>query len=757
MAVSRNRSAALLSSVSSEIGELPAEPSSLVEHYTALDVMGNNVRRLQTLEQRGGFLEKTFGFHRGDEVLAALKEGYFAKVKRFIVAPALKYIEYEIRGTARSYGELSGDDYDKLYAALKAYLSMSEAASERRADIDTSFLRPVLQEAITGSLMSTLKRSRLPRQVETILGTSLGSYLYYLKSGEYPLIQENQKIVSSARRRLRRLPDAGTLYRTVVNRLSSEAPDMNLDDILEREGEGILQSGATISGLYTQEGWDQLVMDAIDDACKDPFKIDWVIGLTKDQVPESKIDVTALRSDMLGAYIDDFRRQWLAFLSSITLEPFGDLSRSKRILQMLVSDQSELASLLEAVSTYTVIKQESALEGAAEKALSATSKLKKAKKLKKVGTMARKGSAAAKGSFSFNRKTPFENLNDTFDQLRTFSRSTAGALSGFGGYRDQIMTLVEQLGTIETRGDDQSVVVFNGSDSDPLLSAWKYTQNVLNGQSPELADALRGVLLAPLEYTGRAASEVLSESLNLRWQNEIVRAFTSRFSGRYPFTRRGEDASFDDVMDFFRPATGTFWGFYERVLASFVIKTAAGWRVRSPASLDLTFNPKLASSLTAAERVRDVFFKPNGEPRSMAVTFSPSGSNKPTARIDVAGQMIDLAPGGRSMSLKWPLESQEGGASLKVQVEKDFSQDISFQGKWGLMKLLQAATVNSVNSSTVMATWKINVQNMYMIYQKYRVQPAGPDHPFGESPFAAFDCPTDLMVKSDETATAAEQ
>jgi len=38
------------------------------------------------------------------------------------------------------------------------------------------------------------------------------------------------------------------------------------------------------------------------------------------------------------------------------------------------------------------------------------------------------------------------------------------------------------------------------------------------------------------------------------------------------------------------------------------------------------------------------------------------------------------------------------------------------------------------------------VQNTYAVYQDYRIQVSGADHPFGDPVFAQFDCPTDLIL-----------
>jgi type VI protein secretion system component VasK len=384
-------------------------------------------------------------------------------------------------------------------------------------------------------------------------------------------------------------------------------------------------------------------------------------------------------------------------------------------------------------------------EQAGASVLDAASKLKATKNLAKKADAAL-DKAESMSAFSLGRRSPFDDLAATFDPLRNFARSTGGALAGYEGYRDKIKTLVEKLNTLASQSDDYALVVFNGKDDDPLLSGWKYSQTALANMPEDLSKALRGILLAPLDYTGTAASKVLGKTLNARWHNEIVKMYTSRFSGRYPFSSRGEDASFTDVMDFFRGTTGTFWGFYERVLSPFVVKTSSGWMVRQVGSLKLAFNPKLAPSLVSAERIRDIFFKPDGTLRTLGITITPMSSNKNNAKLEVNGQIFELSPGGKSVQVNWPVDTRPLGASLKIFTSADFSEDITFTGAWGLMKLVQAARVNKLNAGTFSAKWQVTVQNMYVVNQDFRIQVSGSDHPFGDPMFQQFDCPTDLIM-----------
>jgi len=739
------QSVTMLSTINNNLERLDPSPRSYLEHYKTLGVLGRIIIRLE--EKNRKILSNDFGFYKGKELLKELKHAYIGRINHLIVKPTENYLESKIRRQTATYGSLSGDEHQELYRYLKAYLSMSEEINSRANELDTSFLRPLVSEALTQSLVSTLKKSRLPEQLEIIVNENIGLYLRYLSRQEAPLLQKNQPLVSKSRNRLRRLPNASNLYETLINRLRHKTPEITLNQLLNRKEEGILKSDRTISVLYTQEGWDRYVRDGITDASKDPFNLDWVIGLSKSDVPESMLDNKKLRKDMVNAYLRDFRAQWLLFIKDITYTEFGTLKRSGRLMQKLVADQSELSTVLNTVADYTVLVLENEDGMAGGNALETAGKLgiKPAKKLNKKMSKI-KGST----NFSLGKRTPSDDLDLTFNALRSFARSSSGGLSGFEGYRDQIISLIEGIDAINAEGDDHCVAVFNGRESDPLLSAWTYTQNLLASMPQDLSDALKTLLMEPVEKTGNTASAMLTKSLNLRWQNEIVKPFTNRLVSYYPFRNKSEDASFKDVMDFFRPQTGTFWGFYERVLSPFILRTSTGWRVKSPGSLQLQFNPEIAQTLKNADRISETFFQESGELRAINITLTPSRSIQKTTKITVDGQEFTIAPGSRSIQFKWPLSSENPGAKLSIVTSSDFSQDIIKSGRWGFMKLLQDARISKINSSTFNATWKINVQNMYLEYIKYKIQTSGSDHPFAEPIFEKFDCPTNLMALGKE-------
>lgn len=739
-----SKSTKVIQNVQDRIAILPKENASLMEQYAGLEMLRTTLLPLQKYDKRVP-LSFGIGFYKGEKVYDQVKQLYFKRLQRFVIVPSVKYLEYRLINGVNTYGELAGEDYDNLYRILKAYLSISEAAYNHPQDLDTTFLRNMLFESSKQSILATINNSRLPANLETILQDNIGTFLVFLSKKDFPKIQENQRMVADARNRLRRLPGAATLYEAVCGKLIPQVPQIGINQILNIQGEGLLRTTQTISGVYTQQGWDQYMSDAITEAAKNPFKIDWVIGLTKNDVPEEMLDWKQLRQEMIATYTQDVLDQWLRFLSSVEIEPFGDMPRSARMIQKLTGPSSELALLLEAIATYATIKNVSELEKVGDAALNTASKLKATKAFAKQAdkTMDKVESTG----FSFGKGTPFDQLSASIDPLRFFARSQGGGMGGFEGYKDKLQTLAEKLSSLEGQPDAQVFAVFSGKDDDPLQNAYKFTENTLEGMPEHINAPLRKLLLRPLEYTGSAVSSSLQKSLNAQWQSEIVKVYTNRFSGRYPFSLRGEDASFNDVMDFFRPTTGTFWGFYDRVLSSYIIKNQDTWTQRKLGGISLTFDPKIYKSLSSAQRIRDIFFKNDGTLRTLDISFTPGQSNKNKAIIDLKGQVVELLPGGRTVRLAWPQQQGSSGAVLKIFVSNEFSQDQTFNGQWGLMKMLQASKVNKVNASVINAKWQINVQNMYTVFLDAKVQVSGADHPFADQIFQQFDCPTNLVMK----------
>jgi type VI secretion system protein ImpL len=533
----------------------------------------------------------------------------------------------------------------------------------------------------------------------------------------------------------------------MITNLGPEYASITLNEILERtDSKGFLLSNNTISNLYTQKGWNKSISQSIKDACKDPYKIDWVLGTSKDHIPEKKLDLDKLHDDMVSLYFEDVQEKWLQFISSVKVEPFGDMDESGRSLLKLAREQSELVKFFTKVAELTQINEE------ADKVPEVPDGVNEA--ASKV--ISRKVSRVAKVRVKINpksllhKKKEQEKISVFFESLRSFAKSEKGTLGGLEGYRDKILSLSEKITGLESHEGDNVITLFNGKQSDPLLKAWKFTNNELDGMPEHISMSIRRILLSPLEYTGKAISYVLVKQINELWHSDIYSVFSSNYAGKFPFLTKDNEALFDDVMNFFRPSTGIFWGFYDRRLSTFIAKNKNGWKSRKIGSIEIGFNPKVYETLSRAEKIRVTFFQGDGTLRIQKVNMSSTRLSKNRALLKIGEKEFEITPdGGDGAQFFWPNEVGSNDVSLKIFAVNSVAEEFAFKGQWGILRLFDSSRFNILSPNSFIAKWHINVQNVYTIMFVCRVNVSGAEHPFVGSIFKNFDCPSKIAMVVD--------
>lgn len=706
-----------------ELVQMRREPLSRVEAYRQLGKMGSIFRQLREYRDHGAPLSMGLWLYRGDRLLENLREEYFGRVRKLVIAPAVRQLEDRIRFHAGTPGVLTGEAYTELHSLLKTYLSISEEVSDHLDRIEPRFLDVRLLDAVTRILLDVENRARLPRDIEAVLRVNIALYADLLREGEFPLIQEDRALVIAARDRLHRLPDAQCLYETLARRLALSAARLGFADLLGGEPE-ILLSDTAISVLYTQDGWDHHMAAAIEDASRNPYRIDWVLGATKEDFAHSGPDPNRLRRNMTTAYFHDVKQQWLGFLASVRMDPFGGIDGCMRVLRKVGKEQSEFCRLLTRVGELTHIR---------EQGLPGSKMVDKA-----VGESVR-GKADAVEALLPRGDT--RELDLTFGPLREFVLSESGPRTGMSGYCERILSLSEKLVEAGSGGSAGVVKVFDGRETDPLLAAWQYVESRIAGMPDDLGHVLEPLLLLPLRHAGTAVSGVLCEQLNSLWGSDVARISANRLAGRFPFAAGRNEARFDEVMDFFRPSTGTFWGFYDRRLFAFIEPDGDTWRERGIGSLDVTFSSELRHALTRAARIRNSLFLRDGSLRVQEFVLCPARSNKCSAVLRLGGQEYALGPAAGDVLVQWPGADGAQGASLEVALNGSTAGELVHRGHWGFHRLLADARITAASPTVLTARWDVNVQNMYVVFFACEIRAMNDDHPFGEDLFAGFECP----------------
>jgi type VI protein secretion system component VasK len=310
----------------------------------------------------------------------------------------------------------------------------------------------------------------------------------------------------------------------------------------------------------------------------------------------------------------------------------------------------------------------------------------------------------------------------------------------------------EKLSAIQSLDGDNVVTIFNGKSTDPLFDLWNYTNNALSSMPEALALSIRTLLLAPSVFTGKAISLAIKKQLNTLWKNDVAAMYDNRFLGKYPFLQKEEEASFTEVMDFFRPATGIFWGFYDRRLSPFVIKSNGQWQVKTVGTVDVGFSPKLIETLKKAERIREMFYQPDGTQRILELTMSSVKTNKNRAILKMLDKEFPINPGNEEEKarFRWPFLDAPKNVpltiSLKIFASESDIKSFNYSGQWGLLRLFEESRINVINPQSFVSKWQANVQNMYMVFFASRVTVSGSDHPFCDKVFYDFVVPETITA-----------
>ncbi len=701
-------------------------PQSRMEAYEQLGRLGNLVLKYERYSKNGTPLSYGPGFIKAKQTYKVLKQVYTDRCRDYLIIPSAAFLEHTIKQHSKGYGELNAEEYSLLYRYLKSYLSMSESVAQHTGRIDTLALRETIENGFISAVLRSENMERLPANVETSLRRSFSLYCKLLKTSQAPLIQENQNLVKLARRRLSRIPDARTMYESLRDQLRSTAPTFSIEDILGQASEGILSSSKKMSLIYTQEGWDRYVDEGITSATKDPFKVDWVLGASMETKGAPAFDKEEMRKEIIALYLDDVYHQWIDFLRYVQVESAGDMVRSGAVLQKLASDRSELNKLFQSILELSQID-------VSPKGNVATDAIGKMAQ-KKAGKLVQK----VKQSGYFSKDDPAEKLKGHFSPIRAFAQSE-GRLGGIAQYQERISVLAEAMLRVAKTGE--VTIVFNGRDEDPLLAAWQHTDNVIVSLPDGVGRAVASVLQRPIESAGMTLSSSISKELNNKWQSEVAAVFTNGFAGKYPLSRSESEAPFESVMEFFRPNTGTFWGFYERNLKPYLKKEVGSWKAQQVGCIRMEFGEELPRCMTGAEQISNVFFNSDGTMRTHTVSVKPLSQNKYNGSLVISSKDQELKPNGPSIRFQWPITGQSDEFGLRIKVSDNYTEEITYNGPWGIMRLFEVSRVNVLNNSTFNATWNRNVQNMLMIQYGCNVQLSGSVHPFGKKVFSGFDCP----------------
>ena len=645
-----------------------------------------------------------FGLNQDRATLTALWTPYDQAANRLLITPVAQNIEAELVDLAQMpTGEL--DDHTNQLAleghhTLKAYLMLAEPA---RAEAD--FLTPqLIRHWRTSANLSPGAKLDLSERL-------LGFYAAHLSAHPDWHIQPQQDLVSQARQTLLAVivvkNSEDTVYQSVLDTVGHKYPDQSLATLTPgTDPRGLLRTSATVPGRFTRQAYEGTIAAEIDKAAERSAAAgDWVLNTNATAQSEQGLTGDALKAELTARYFADYADAWAAFMNSLQWEAVASMPAAiEQLKPMTDARQSPVIALMKSLEYH-------GKAGMPKASLSDT--------------------LVAKAQNAFGKKEeapeaqadPSGPLGPTFGPvLRLMAHDTPnqGDLS-LQRYLERVTALRLKLQQMSNRADADTqarqvaLALFQGKGSD-LADIQDYADMIaasLGAQWAGMGDAL---FVRPVAQATQTVLQPAQASLNDAWRQTIVATWNRSFAGRYPFASTDNDASLPELARFLRPQGGLINAFLGAQLAGVLELQGDRWVPAGRAfgtaagGDSLAFDPAFLKAINTLQRIA-AHMLVQGEAQ-YRFDFQPVPTPGLTdTQLTLDGQKLHYYNQRETwQALTWPAtnpQSQTPGTRLQWQTEQaGTNKSYEYTGRWALVRMLERAKVEPIDSATVQLTWQ---------------------------------------------------
>lgn len=434
----------------------------------------------------------------------------------------------------------------------------------------------------------------------------------------------------------------------------------------------------------------------------------WVLNLSKN-VEYSEADRREIQRQVTEQYIGDYNATWRAAMNNLSVGEFEDLPQAISAIEQVISGEQPFRRALQTLSDNTRLPGiPEALQGKERQEL-----LQKAD-YRLLGRVNREFAPETavlveNGDKGSVMQSVYQKLTELHRYLLAIQNSPAPGKAA--------------LKAVQLRLDQNS--------SDPIFEVQQQAKNL-----PEPLNRWVGDLA---EQAWRVVMMEAILSLEVEWNDTVVKQYQTYLAGRYPFDLNAkQDVPLSEFERFFGPK-GTLDAFYQQNLKPFVENNLS-----SGNDGQLLIRPDVLQQLAQAQRIRDTFFSAqNGLGTQFAIEPITLSGNKRRSVLNLDGQLLDYAHGRSNMvHLVWP-NSMRAGVESKITLVPDESgrspRTLGFSGPWAQLRLINAGELTNVGSNSFDVRFKVDGGEM-----TYRIHVDESDNPFSGGLFSRFSLPDTL-------------
>jgi len=667
----------------------------------ALVVLQREIGLYEDRVQHHAPLLTRFGLNHDREVLAALWKPYALASRRDLLTPVQQHLEAELvdlsqmqTGQANAQTQLALEGHD----TLKTYLMLADPSR-----VDAGFMAAQLQHQWrTQAKLSEGERLDLSERLLTF-------YAAHLKAHPEWGIQTRPELVNGARQTLLALigvrNSEDTIYQEVLTSVGNKYPNQTLMSLTAgTDPRGLVRTAASVPGVFTRQAYEGTIATAIEDAAKrSDIARDWVLapsaqkGNAASPVKQDG-DTDVLRAALTQRYFADYADHWQGFMNALQWEPANELPAAIEQLKLMAdARQSPVIALMKSLKYQGEA-------GAVQDSLSDT--------------------LVAKAQTVFTRKTgapelvkadPAGPLGGAFGPVLRLVAQGNGTNSDLSQqrYLERVTSLRLKLQQISNSADADAQArqvaqaLFQGKGSE-LADTQAYAQLIAASLGEQWAGMGDTLFVRPVAQALQTVLQPAQASLNEAWRQTIVTTWNRSFAGRYPFSPTNNDASLPELARFLRPQGGLISSFLSAQLAGVLELQGDQWVPAATGNQALAFDPDFLKAVNTLQRISGHLLV-QGEPE-YRFEFRPIPTPGITdTLLTLDGQTLHYFNQRETwQALRWPAKTpQEQGTRLEWQTEDaGTNKNFEFNGRWGLLRMLERARVEPVDDATYQLTWQ---------------------------------------------------
>ncbi|MET3679531.1 MULTISPECIES: ImcF-related family protein [unclassified Pseudomonas] len=649
------------------------QPVADTETKQALSELVRELSRLDYRGEHGAPWYQRFGLNRSCDLGEAVWPLYEQANNRLLRDPAVFELEERLNALVKlpPASTQRAEQARETYGYLKAYLMLA-----RPEKADPAFLSETLGE--TEPALWTFFGQHLPDHPDWAIKPDLR------------LIAQTRQVLL---RELGQRTAESSLYQQVLDNAANHYPALGLQEMVgDTDASALFSTAEQVPGVFTRQAWEGQVQAAIEDAAQARREeIDWVLSDNPNDIAK-ELSPDELRDRLTTRYFQDYSSAWLGFLNSLRWRQGHGLSDV--IAQLtLMSDvrQSPLIALMNTLS----YQGQAGVRGQAlaDSLIESAQKLVGQKAAPIVDQLPQTPSGPLDSTFGplmalLGKETEGRTGDDRLSLQTFLTRVTAVRLK-----LQQVVSAPDPEAMIQTLAQ----TVFQGKGAD-LTDTQAYGNLIAASLGADWGTAANTLFVQPLDQAWQQILQPSSAGLNRAWQRSIVDEWQGAFSGRYPFAATSSDASLPMLGQMIRADSGRIEQFLAQQLTGLLRKEGSRWVADSRQSQGLRFNPDFLKAINQLSHLADVLYTDGGMGLSFELQGKPVRDVVQTTFV-LNGEKHHYFNQRESWQrFRWPGQGDYPGISLtwsSVYTGERLFAD--YQGTWGLIRLLEQATVSALD------------------------------------------------------------